>query len=369
METHARDPRTIITPDAFSVDPPLLGTPLARPWRRGVALFVDIVIVGVITAITSGFWFIFGVAVSAFLFSGARKPGKGDRLSKVFRLFLGCMGLFTLSLTVVIFFGLRFLNEQHDELGDVIGGLTEAAQLRTTDSPDEATRLATALGRRLQGSMGLEDVEDALDEAIPDRVGDTDGNDILERVMDRLRLAAVEPGAPDEASEPTVDEADMTMTEALDLASDTIEVLQNDLAETRSDLARAQTELEQAQENRGLFAWLAERVESLGFGLGWWTMYFAILMPWMKGQTPGKRALGIRVVRLDGQPVSWWHAFERAGGYAAGLATGTLGFAQIYWDPNRQGIHDKIAGTVVIMDGARPVPGHWKGEPENAQDE
>ncbi len=348
METHARDPRTIITPDAFSVDPPLLGTRLAKPWRRGVALFVDIVIVALITALTSGFWFVFGVAVSAFLFSGARKPGKGDRLSKVFRLFLGCMGLFALSLTVVIFFGLRVLRERAEELGPVLPAIVAS----------------------------LADSEDALEEAIPDRVGGTDGDDILERLMDGLRLAAADPAAtrPDEAAAPgdaveTPAEAAMTMAEALDLAADTIEELQGDLDRTRRDLARAETELEQVQESRGVLAWLAKRVESLGFGLGWWTMYFAILMPWMKGQTPGKRALGIRVVRLDGQPVSWWHAFERAGGYAAGLATGTLGFAQIYWDPNRQGIHDKIAGTVVIMDGAQPVPGHWKGAPENAQHE
>jgi len=89
-------------------------------------------------------------------------------------------------------------------------------------------------------------------------------------------------------------------------------------------------------------------------------MYFAILMPWMKGATPGKKLMGIRVVRLDGQPVTWWHAFERAGGYAAGLATGLLGFAQILWDPNRQAIHDRVAGTVVIRAGARRVPGQWE---------
>ncbi len=97
----------------------------------------------------------------------------------------------------------------------------------------------------------------------------------------------------------------------------------------------------------------------MSFSFGWWTLYFAILMPWVKGQTPGKRAMGVRVVRLDGHPVTWWHAFERAGGYAAGLATGTLGFAQIYWDANRQAIHDKVAGTVVIREGAPKVPGNW----------
>jgi len=32
-----------------------------------------------------------------------------------------------------------------------------------------------------------------------------------------------------------------------------------------------------------------------------------------------------------------------------------LGFAQVYWDANRQAIHDRIAGTVVVRDGAERV--------------
>ncbi|MQA88607.1 MAG: hypothetical protein GEU90_00015 [Gemmatimonas sp.] len=67
-----------------------------------------------------------------------------------------------------------------------------------------------------------------------------------------------------------------------------------------------------------------------------------------RGQTPGKRLLKIRIVRLDSRPISWGSAFGRYGGYAAGLATGLLGFLQIYWDRNRQAIQDKISGTVVI---------------------
>jgi hypothetical protein len=59
------------------------------------------------------------------------------------------------------------------------------------------------------------------------------------------------------------------------------------------------------------------------------------------------------------RPVTWWHTFERAGEYAAGVATGTLGFLQIYWDPNHQAIHDKVAGTVVIWDGVPKVPRNW----------
>ena len=39
---------------------------------------------------------------------------------------------------------------------------------------------------------------------------------------------------------------------------------------------------------------------------------------------------------------------ERFGGYAASVTLGLLGFAQILWDKNRQGFHDKIVETVVI---------------------
>jgi len=66
------------------------------------------------------------------------------------------------------------------------------------------------------------------------------------------------------------------------------------------------------------------------------------------------------VLRLDGRRMGWWEAFERAGGYVAGLATGLLGFVQLFWDPNRQCIHDKIVGTVVVRDGAGPIHGAWK---------
>jgi hypothetical protein len=52
-----------------------------------------------------------------------------------------------------------------------------------------------------------------------------------------------------------------------------------------------------------------------------------------------------------------WASFERAGGYAAGLFTGLMGYAQVYWDRNRQAIQDKISETVVVRDpGATPLP-------------
>lgn len=75
-----------------------------------------------------------------------------------------------------------------------------------------------------------------------------------------------------------------------------------------------------------------------------------------RGRTPGKTLLRTRVVRLDGRPLSWWDCFGRAGGYSASAATAMLGFLEAAWHPNRQAIHDRIAGTVVVRDPAPVLP-------------
>ena len=89
-------------------------------------------------------------------------------------------------------------------------------------------------------------------------------------------------------------------------------------------------------------------VEDVGLGLGWTIAYFSLLPVWWNGQTLGKRLLGLRVVELTGKPLTPMLAFKRYGGYAAGMATGMFGFAQIFWDGNRQAIQDKTAHTVVV---------------------
>jgi hypothetical protein len=152
------------------------------------------------------------------------------------------------------------------------------------------------------------------------------------------------------------------------VAADTVAALENEIAqleriaESRQEAVAGLTEalesLEEEAEGGGFFGWLRELVDELGFGFGWATLYMTVVLSWWQGRTVGKRLMGIRVVRLDGQPLTWWTAFERAGGYAAGFATGLLGFAQVWWDANRQAIHDRIVGTVVVVDGAERV-GKW----------
>lgn len=52
--TH-RDPRRIITPDAFEVEDYLMGLLLASPRRRAVALAIDVAFIGFMTAVMKSF--------------------------------------------------------------------------------------------------------------------------------------------------------------------------------------------------------------------------------------------------------------------------------------------------------------------------
>jgi hypothetical protein len=87
---------------------------------------------------------------------------------------------------------------------------------------------------------------------------------------------------------------------------------------------------------------------SVGAKFGWAFIYFTFLPFWWKGQTIGKKVFGLRVVELTGKPLTIMNCLGRYGGYAAGMATGMVGFMQVLWDDNRQAIQDKIAHTVVI---------------------
>lgn len=66
------------------------------------------------------------------------------------------------------------------------------------------------------------------------------------------------------------------------------------------------------------------------------------------GQTLGKMALGIKVISVDGSPVSWGKALLRYLGYIISSLILALGFIWVAFDPQRQGWHDKIAGTYVV---------------------
>ncbi len=87
---------------------------------------------------------------------------------------------------------------------------------------------------------------------------------------------------------------------------------------------------------------------ALGVTFGWSGIYFTLFAGGLNGRTPGKLLLRTRVVRTSGTPFTFFDAFVRHGGYVAGVAMGMLGFLKVLWEPNRQAVEDRIAGTVVV---------------------
>ena len=75
--------------------------------------------------------------------------------------------------------------------------------------------------------------------------------------------------------------------------------------------------------------------------------YFAGLWAW-KGTSIGGIVLKLHVVRCDGQPVTFLVALVRGLAAALSVVALFLGFLWIAWDNDRQGWHDKIAGTIVV---------------------
>jgi len=78
---------------------------------------------------------------------------------------------------------------------------------------------------------------------------------------------------------------------------------------------------------------------------GW--LYFAGCES-MMGGTPGKLVLGLRVTNMSGENISFLRATGR---YFAKILSGVIlliGYIMIAFTANKQGLHDKIASTLVV---------------------
>jgi uncharacterized RDD family membrane protein YckC len=75
--------------------------------------------------------------------------------------------------------------------------------------------------------------------------------------------------------------------------------------------------------------------------------YFSGMWAW-KGTTVGGIVLNLQVVREDGRPLNFLSAFVRSLAAVFSILALFLGFFWIGWDGQKQGWHDKIAGTVVV---------------------
>lgn len=87
-----------------------------------------------------------------------------------------------------------------------------------------------------------------------------------------------------------------------------------------------------------------------GFLLYWG--YFAIFEALWKGQTPGKRQAGIRVIRDSGREITAKEAIGRNLLRSVDILPGVyaVGIASIFLSPQNKRLGDYVAGTVVVHD-------------------
>lgn len=401
------DPRRSITTDAFQVAPELLGLPLAGPWRRLGAMLTDLLLLGLLVN-AGGILLAIAGAVTVFR---ATSGGSGSLLRKGMRLMLRWSAAIVLFIAVLALWSegedlIERWGEDEEPTAPsvagpsgrapagnvVLGGvgaaraLADVGALARSASEEEALPVAVRLVERLR-EAGMPD-EDLAE--IQASAGDFTDAKLPPHAIAALRSAIQASLAAEGAGGRAIELAERTGTSPGDgageadattesllgsyavalsdgdsaaaarleaalaprIAADTLDVLQGRIADLRNDVEDAERRLRAARaevERRSGARWVVSFIlEDLGLGFGWSGLYFTAFLVLMKGQTPGKRLFHARVIRLDGMPMGWWASFERFGGYGASIVTGLLGFAEILWDRNRQGMHDKIARTVVV---------------------
>ena len=95
-----------------------------------------------------------------------------------------------------------------------------------------------------------------------------------------------------------------------------------------------------------------------GGPFGVWSLWWLTILN--GGQTPGKQLAGIRVVDYEGNPAGFVRTFfrESVAKTITGIVFGWLFAVHILWalwDPDRQGLYDKFAGTLVVDDREREL--------------
>ncbi len=289
-----------VRPEALNVTPDLLGAPLAPHGRRASAIALDFLCVALISGAGTT-WIAVALAIVTYRLRHRVAAAGGSRWKAAAPWVL---------LAVLAFVA---VNEATPRLLRWAGvpvardGTRASAVVRDDDDVDAAeaaeTAAAAAAGRGLP----------------------------------RDRDLAVTAAASAAASAPAGDAAALATARArIDRDAARIARLESDLAEARKPRP---------------VRWRDEVVKvlnRLASGFGWAAVYFTLLPFWWQGQTVGKKLMRLRVVELTGKPLSLITSFGRYGGYAAGLATGGIGFLQVLWDPNRQAVQDKLAHTVVV---------------------
>ncbi|MDO6538052.1 RDD family protein [Alteromonas stellipolaris] len=321
--------RDVITPYAFKVDQALLGIPLAPPVKRAMAMVIDVILIFMAAKLSATL--IAFVAAMAFYKGTAQQylPKMSSFWRRALKLFaasfLFVSTLTVLSLAIDFFEGDSTIQgtqinkaEQKEELSEHDKSIIRTYLAQTGDDKNCDDICQSAASANLVTQLPeLAEIEDV-------------GNSQVTRAL--LHLMVIADGEAIAAGDGVKN---------LDLAPESI----SDEVTNESNTTPVTSVLQ----------WGKGIIQDLGLGFGWAAVYFTLFSLLWRGQTPGKKVCNIRVVSLSGEPLGMLDCFGRYGGYGAGFATGLLGFLQVYWDPNRQAIQDKISATVVIQGSVNQV--------------
>ncbi len=334
-----QDPKQIVTPHAFEVSPDLLGLPLATPKRRLFALLLDLLIASILTLLGA---FVLAFAVAGIFFWLAIKSRGSVWWRNLIRYSVAGFASF-------IIFGITYYFADSDAPSEKTVNVNNQP-VAASDSIDWAEFTKAMLSTDFTNEESIDSLENRI-EQIAGVVDNEDSSYFNPGLFEKdfiLQLSLFSTALQTNDSL-VIDSLRASIAPVIASAE-----LNKEKAEVRKYRNRADRlsdkndELEEEVDNPSLTRMITATAEDFGLRFGWVGIYFIICLPLFSGQTLGKRLLSLRVVRLNNKPIGIWYSFERFGGYAAGIATGLLGFIQVFWDPNRQAIHDKIAGTVVI---------------------
>ncbi len=182
------DPRTIITPDAFSVSQDLVGTPLASPVRRLAAILVDLVIAGLFSLLG---WYALGVAVvfGAFRAAFFRKTDASAQVYTAFKVVLGCFGTIILIILLFVVGAIFFPSDERfqDALGEIdvpVPSEGTPGDIGTGPGVVDEDRAQLDLGDLLGGLAGIAVLAQASDSA--------EGHQALVPLLERMFSAGIE---------------------------------------------------------------------------------------------------------------------------------------------------------------------------------
>ena len=341
-----KETRQIVTPYAFFVADDLLGTPLAGPFRRGSGLLIDLFFITLLTQVSS--LILAAVAAWTFFRAGNRlKTKKRFNGARIFLRLLVALLLFVVAMGIV------------DEITDhkTSGYKSTDASVNTDNKLDRIELVALTAKYLLETKAMKKQVAKAECEPAYDclqSLGEELTQDVVDIGLDIDTIDDVLEGFLVSASDNLSEEQQIELKSYLQQFVETKQASKNSPEKifTKQSLSKPvenHTENDRSHtQSKSFISWIESLVEELGLGFGWAAFYFSVFTAWWKGQTPGKKMMGMKVIKLDNTPLNLWESFGRYGGYAAGFATGLTGFLQVFWDPNRQAIQDKISETLVI---------------------